>query len=248
MYQGKKVAAVIPAYNEALSIGFVVHELVALQSNGTSVFDQVIVCDNASTDATPQIAADAGASVVYEPRPGYGRACMKAITQVDAGSFIVFVDGDYSVLTEEIPSLLNKLMDDDALIIGSRTNSNCQPGAMTPQQILGNRLATWLMRRIWDSHTTDLGPLRAIHIDTLSMLDMKEPTFGWTMEMQAKVLALGFSVKEVPVSTRKRLGKSKVSGTWRGTFGAGWGILSTLWKIWWVTTSASQARYKATRT
>ncbi|MEM7099416.1 MAG: glycosyltransferase family 2 protein [Pseudomonadota bacterium] len=232
MYQGKKVAAIIPAFNEALSIGLVVGELVALDRNGVSVFDQVIVCDNASTDATAQIAADAGAMVVYEPKAGYGRACMRALAEVAPNSIVVFVDGDYSVLTDEIPSLLQKLSDTNTLIIGSRGNSGCEPGAMTPQQIFGNRLASWLMRKLWHRQTTDLGPLRALHMETLCVLDMQEPTYGWTMEMQAKALKSGLAVVEVPVSTRKRLGKSKVSGTWRGTFGAGWGILSTLGRVW----------------
>jgi len=238
MYRGKKIAAVVPAYNEAPSIGLVVRELVHLSADGARVFDKVVVCSNASTDATAQLAADAGAVVVHEQRPGYGRACLKALQETGDCDQVVFVDGDYSAHTQEVPSLLDALWSGVDLAIGARIASRREPGALEPQQIFGNQFATWLMRLIWRQPVTDLGPLRAIDVRTLQRLEMSEQTFGWTMEMQAKAFALALKVGEVPVSTRRRIGQSKVSGTLRGTIGATWGILSTLAKIAWLTRKA----------
>ncbi|MEO0438794.1 MAG: glycosyltransferase family 2 protein [Pseudomonadota bacterium] len=232
MYQSKKVTAVVPAHNEAPSIGLVVRELIALRTAEGPVFDRVVVCDNASTDTTAAIAKEAGALVVFEPIAGYGRACLKALRHVDSESVVVFVDGDYSVVTADIPTLLSKLAEGHALVIGSRLNADCEPGALTPQQRVGNRLATWLMRLLWDSSTSDLGPLRAVRQSTLRALGMREMTYGWTVEMQAKAIVAGLDVVEVPVHTRKRIGRSKISGTIKGTIGAGVGILSTLGKVW----------------
>ena len=233
MYRDLSVAAVIPAYNEAPSIGQVVSELVRLQHDSIPVFDRVVVCDNASTDQTGPIAADSGAVVVREPLAGYGRACLKALEAVGDCDVVVFVDGDYSAHAEEIPLLLDECRAGRDLVIGARRADLTEPGALTPHQVLGNRLASALLRMAWRQPVTDLGPLRAVGVSALAQLQMADPTYGWTMEMQAKALAMGLSVAEVPVRTRRRIGVSKVSGTVRGTVGATWGILSTFAKLAW---------------
>ena len=154
-------------------------------------------------------------------------------SQFQIGENFVFVDGDYSAHTNDIPYLLEACISGNDLVIGARVAGRRQAGALTPHQISGNHFAAWLLRQTWGQPTTDLGPLRAIHFDALQRLDMAEPTFGWTMEMQAKALQLRYRVCEVPVSTRRRIGVSKVSGTWKGSIGATWGILSTYLKIAW---------------
>ena len=231
MYKNKQIAVVIPAYNEAPSIGKVVTELVALRDGDQQLVDDVFVCDNASSDGTAQVASDAGAHVVYEPNPGYGRACLKALSALPDCDAVVFVDGDYSVHTEELPLLLDKLFSGNDVVIGARRADLCQSGALTPHQILGNHFAAWLLRMRWRQTVTDLGPFRAVDVSALRRLEMSDPAFGWTMEMQAKALAMGMRMVEVPVHTRKRIGVSKVSGTWRGSIGATWGILSTFAKF-----------------
>ncbi len=232
MYKNKRVSAIIPAYNEAPSISKVVAELVALQHNNQPVFEQVVVCDNASSDGTAELASVAGAYVVYEPRTGYGRACLKAMAALAECDVVVFVDGDYSVHTREILTLLEACASGYQLVIGAREAHLRAPGALTPHQILGNHFAAWLLRCAWRQKVTDLGPLRAVDYQALTQLNMTEPTFGWTMEMQAKALAMGMRMVEVPVHTRQRIGVSKVSGTWRGSLGATWGILSTFAHIY----------------
>ena len=144
---------------------------------------------------------------------------------------VVFVDGDYSAHAEEIPLLLDECRAGRDLVIGARRADLTEPGALTPHQVLGNRLASALLRMAWRQPVTDLGPLRAVGVSALAQLQMVDPTYGWTMEMQAKALAMGLRAAEVPVRTRRRIGKSKVSGTWRGSLGAGWGILSTFAKV-----------------
>ena len=240
MYRGHHISVVIPAYNEQDSIGLVVEELRALQFELQPMIDLIVVCDNRSSDNTTQNALAAGADVIYEPQPGYGSACLAALAQIkrlnptlinEKGTTVVFVDGDHSLEALELPTLLDPLINGADLVIGSRQLGTAQPGSMSPQQILGNRFATFLMRLIWRQNTTDLGPFRAIRMDTLDKLNMADRAYGWTMEMQAKAYAAGMQVIEVPVSSICRIGKSKISGTWRGTFGAMWGILGTLAKI-----------------
>ena len=231
MYKSRRVCAVIPAYNEAPSITRVVSELVALRHMGIPVLDAVVVCDNASSDDTAQLASTAGASVVYESRSGYGYACLKALAALPPCDVVLFVDGDYSVHTHEVLDLLAAYTQGYDLVIGARVPDRREPGALTPHQILGNKIAAFLLRLRWQKTVSDLGPFRAISHSALDQLKMAEPTFGWTMEMQAKALALGLQTVEVPVHTRRRIGESKVSGTWRGSIGAGWGILSTFAKI-----------------
>jgi len=233
MYQDQKVAVIIPAYNEAPSIGPVVREVMAMNYNGQRLVDKVIVCDNASTDDTAKLAAHHGAHVIFEPVLGYGRACQSALTQIEDADVVVFIDGDHSACANEIPLLLQAWASGADLVIGSRTKGICAKGALLPHQIFGNRLATTLTSLWWHQSVTDLGPFRAIDAEVLQTLNMQDLAYGWTMEMQAKALALNMQLVEVPVSTRKRIGTSKVSGTLRGTLGATLGILGMLVKVAW---------------
>jgi len=226
MYHGKTIGVVIPAHNEEQSIALVVRELVDL-----GLTDKIVVCDNASSDATALLAASAGASVVSEPDKGYGAACLRAMTELKDVDCTVFVDGDHSVCANELPILLDTWLDGAHLVIGSRTLGEMEPGSLTPHQRWGNRLASFLLTTLWSTPVTDLGPYRVIDTKVLTALAMQERTFGWTVEMQAKALAAGLTVHEVPVTSLRRLGVSKVSGTWRGSLGAAVGILSTIGKI-----------------
>ena len=231
MYHGKTIGVVIPAHNEALSIGLVVRELAGL---GTIV-DKIVVCDNASADATAALARTAGAVVVSEPDKGYGAACLRAMTELADVDCIVFVDGDHSMRADELPRLLDAWRRGGQLVIGSRSlgaaKGLMEHGSLTPHQRWGNTLASFLLTCLWQTPVTDLGPFRAIGTSHLAALDMRERTFGWTVEMQAKALATGLRVIEVPVASTRRIGVSKVSGTWRGSLGASIGILTTIGKI-----------------
>lgn len=235
MYHNKPVAALVPAFNEAAAIGAVVTDLLALRYADQPVFDRVIVCDNASTDDTAAQAAKAGATVVFEPRRGYGAACLRAIDAAEDAELLVFVDGDHSAYAADITALLAPLAASPGadLVIGSRTLGEAEAGALTPQQRWGNWLATRLISAIWRQPVTDLGPLRAIRTIALQNLNMTDPTFGWTVEMQTKAFMHNLVVTEVPVRTRVRIGTSKISGTLSGTIKAGYGILSTVAKYAW---------------
>ncbi|MGS2723720.1 glycosyltransferase family 2 protein [Porticoccus sp. GXU_MW_L64] len=233
MFEQKTVAVVIPAYNESEAIGAVVAGLRQLKNDqGEALVDDIVVCDNASTDNTADIACDAGARVVYEPRPGYGVACQAAIKALDRPDIVVFVDGDHSVRASELALLLEQL-ECSELVIGSRVLGRCEKGALTTPQRFGNWLASVLIRLFWGAPVTDLGPFRAIHYPALQRLNMEDMAFGWTVEMQVKALIHGFDVAEVPVTTLKRLGKSKISGTLKGVVGAARGILHTIFSLWW---------------
>lgn len=234
MLAGKTIGAVIPAYNEAQAIGRVVAALRELADDDLSpLIDRIVVCDNASTDATASQARLAGAEVVHEPRSGYGYACLAGIAQMPGVDIVLFVDGDHSVDYAAIPALLKTLDRGADLVIGSRTLTSNEPGALTPQQIAGNRLATWMINRLWGVPVTDLGPLRAIRQAALQRLDMQDGTFGWTVEMQVKAIAMGMDIREVPAGSRRRIGQSKISGTLKGTILAGYGIISTILKLYW---------------
>lgn len=234
MLAGKTIGAVIPAYNEAQAIGRVVTALRELAAGDPDpLIDRIVVCDNASTDSTAEHARQAGAEVVHEPRPGYGYACLASIAQMPQVDIVLFVDGDHSVDYTAIPGLLKSIKDGADLVIGSRTMASNEPGALTPQQIAGNRLATWMIERLWGVPVTDLGPLRAIRQKALQRLDMQDGTFGWTVEMQVKAIALGMDTREVPAGSRRRIGQSKISGTLKGTILAGYGIISTILKLYW---------------
>jgi len=216
------VAVIIPALNEEEAIGKVLAAI-------PNWVDDVVVVDNGSTDRTAEVACECGARVVSEPRRGYGSACLAGIAALDEPDVVVFLDGDFSDHPEEMPSLVAPILDGEAdLVIGSRVLGQHEPGALTPQARFGNRLACTLIRLLWKVSYTDLGPFRAIRHSTLKRLDMRDRSYGWTVEMQIKAAQEGLRVREVPVSYRRRIGRSKVSGTVKGVLGAGTKILSTI--------------------
>lgn len=196
---------------------------------------EIVVVNNASTDNTERIAKEAGATVLREPIPGYGRACLKGIDYINQSNpfpdIVVFLDADHSDYPEEIVELIKPIVDGNAdLVIGSRALGQKESGSMTPQQIFGNWLATRLLDLFYGVKFTDLGPFRAIKYNTLIAMDMQDKTYGWTVEMQLKAAKKGFRCVEVPVRYRKRIGFSKISGTVKGTIMAGYKILATIFK------------------
>ena len=221
------VSIIIPAFNEENGIGQVLADI------PKGLVQDVIVVNNASTDRTGKIAADAGAIVLQEPISGYGRACLKGIDYLkkSPADMVVFLDADYSDYPEEMVELIKPIAEGRAdLVIGSRTLGKKQKGSMTPQQIFGNWLATGLLRMLYGVRFTDLGPFRAIRYDRLLDLDMQDKTYGWTVEMQLKAAKMKLRCEEIPVRYRKRIGFSKISGTVKGTFLAGYKILYTIFK------------------
>lgn len=217
------VAVIMPARNEAGSIGIVLSEI-------PGWVDQVIVCDNGSTDGTADVARQFGAEVVRESRRGYGSACQTALTALRPDvDVVVFLDADHSDHPDEMGSLVDPIVQGDAdLVIGSRVRGQRERGALLLQARFGNWLACLLIRWLWGASFTDLGPFRAIRNSCLNQLKMRDPDYGWTVEMQVKAAALGLRVTEVPVSYRVRIGKSKISGTLRGVIGAGTKIIYTI--------------------
>ena len=222
-----RTVVVIPAFNEARSIGLVVGDI------PREFVDEVIVVNNASTDETEENARAAGATVLKEARRGYGWACLRGISYAaeTRSDIVVFLDGDYSDHPNELPSLVQPILDDEAdFVVGSRILGFRQPGAMLPQALVGNRIACFLMRALWGFRYSDLGPFRAIRMDALERLDMQDKTFGWTVEMQIKAIRLGLRILEVPVSYRRRVGVSKITGTLSGTVKASAKILWTIFR------------------
>ncbi|MFQ5769886.1 MAG: glycosyltransferase family 2 protein [bacterium] len=221
-----KVIAIIPAFNEEKSIEFV------LQDIPKDLVHEIIVIDNNSSDKTAAIAKKCGVTVVSEPERGYGRACLAGIHYAKQlqPDVVVFLDADYSDHPEEIPKLLQKIKESYDLVIGSRTLGNSAPGALLPQARFGNWLSVFLIKLLFGYQYTDLGPFRAIKWGRLMELDMQDPTFGWTVEMQVKAVKLGFKIAEVPVSYRARIGVSKITGTLSGTIRAGYKILFTIFR------------------
>lgn len=220
-----RVAAVIPALNEESSVGLVLGEL------PRSLVERAVVCDNGSTDGTAGAARQAGAIVVREPRRGYGAACLRALAELEADppEIVLFLDADRSDDASEAGALLAPILDGRAdLVIGSRALGTAEPGSLTPAQRFGNRLAAALLRTFYGVRATDLGPFRAIRWDALRSLEMRDRDFGWTIEMQVKAARRGLRTLEVPVRYRKRIGRSKISGTIRGTILAGGKILGTI--------------------
>lgn len=219
MYRGLSVGVVIPALNEAEALPEVLREI-------PDWVDRTVVADNGSTDATAAVARTLGAEVVSEPRRGYGRACRAALEHLPGVDVIVFLDGDASDHPAEMPHLLDPIVDGRAqMVIGSRTLGHREPGSLSPQQVFGNALACALIRVLWRTSFSDLGPFRAIRREALDRLDMGDPDYGWTVEMQVRAARLGLDCVEVPVTYRRRIGQSKVSGTIRGVIGAGTKIL-----------------------
>ncbi len=216
------VIVIIPAFNEARSIGQVVADI------PEGLVREVVVVNNGSTDETEVNARDAGASVLREERRGYGWACLKGIEYASSKQpdVIVFLDGDYSDHPEEMSLLVDPIVRGEAdFVLGSRLIGRREPGAMLPQAVIGNRFACWLMRLLWGARYTDLGPFRAIRFADLIDLEMTDKTFGWTIEMQIKAVRAGLRYAEVPVSYRKRVGVSKITGTVSGTLKASAKIL-----------------------
>lgn len=240
-----RVSVIIPTHNEAQAIGRVLADLPA------DLVAEVIVVDSNSSDGTPEIAARMGARVIQEPRRGYGRACLTGLANATSPDVVVFVDGDYSDRPSELPLLLAPLSEGRAdITIGSRLHelsrggldgsaqhNSCgsemsaqrrSPRALPWHQVFGNRLAASLIRLLYGLDVTDLGPFRAARADVLRALALEETTYGWAVEMILKGTLAGYRVVEIPVSYYPRIGKSKISGTVKGTLGAGWFILSLI--------------------
>lgn len=225
------IKVIIPAYNEEQSIAEVVRHI------PKDLVQEIVVVNNNSKDKTKEVAQAAGATVIDQPDPGYGNACLKGIEYIKEQSkppdIIVFLDGDYSDYPEEMPNVIQPIIDDQAdLVIGSRALGEREGGSMTPQQIFGNWLATFLIKHIYKIEFTDLGPFRAITWEKLMAIGMVDRNFGWTVEMQIKAAKQGLRCVEVPVNYRQRIGVSKVSGTVRGTIMAGYKILYLIFKYW----------------
>jgi glycosyltransferase involved in cell wall biosynthesis len=221
---GLRVAVVIPVFNERESLPLVVRAL------PEGVADEIVVVDNGSTDGTDAVAAGLPVRLVREARRGYGSACLAGVRALEARppDVLVFLDGDYSDHPEELPRLLDAIRGGADLAIGSRILGSREPGALLPQARAGNLLACALIRVLYGHRYTDLGPFRAIRWDAYRRLGMRDPDFGWTCEMQVKALRRGLAVVEVPVSYRRRVGVSKITGTVTGTLRAGFKILWTL--------------------
>lgn len=220
------LAVIIPALNEEEAIGQVLDEL------PRRLVRHAIVVDNGSTDATSAAARAHGAHVVREPRRGYGAACWRGIEALPAETrFVVFLDGDHSDYPEALEALVRPLLAGAAdLVIGSRTLGGAEPGALFPQQRFGNWLATGLIRLRTGRRYTDLGPFRALTREALARLELRDRAYGWTVEMQLKAPRLGLRVQEVGVRYRKRIGRSKITGTFGGSARAAWTILRVIWR------------------
>lgn len=239
MYQQNKISVIIPALNEEESIEKVIHDLFELKTNTQlRLIDNIIVCDNGSSDNTTSIARAAGALVVKEPIAGYGRACLTAINALPPTDIVLFIDADHAFYAHQAIPLIKSISEGFDLAIGSRTLGKIEPGSLTRPQLLGNSLASRLIYLIWQSVVTDLGPFRAIRRTALRNLDMQDQAFGWTIEMQIKAIQKKLNIIELPVDTRCRIGTSKISGTIKGTVGAGIGILGMIAKLWWQEDSA----------
>ena len=222
------IKVIIPAYNEQNSIANVINDI-------PKIVDEVIVISNNSTDDTELNAKKAGATVLQENRKGYGYACLKGMNYIALQEIkpeiVVFLDGDYSDYPEQLVALTDPIINTNIdFVLGARVKESREKGAMTPQQIFGNWLATSLMTIFFNATFTDLGPFRAIKYEKLLALNMEDKTYGWTVEMQLKVLKQEFSYLEIPVKYRNRIGVSKVSGTVKGSIFAGIKILTWIFK------------------
>jgi glycosyltransferase involved in cell wall biosynthesis len=215
-----RVSVIIPTHNEAQSIGLVLTDL------PSDLVTEIIVVDSNSTDGTPEIAAKMGARVLHEPRRGYGRACLTGFANAKNPDVVVFLDGDYSDRPSELPILLAPIIAGHAdITLGSRLSN---ASALPWHQAFGNRLAAGMVRLLYGLKITDLGPFRAGRAETLHTLKLEEPSYGWAVEMILKGALAGYRIVEVPVSYYPRIGKSKISGTVKGTIGAAWFILSRI--------------------
>ncbi|SRR5690606_25122292 len=226
----RNIKVIIPAFNEEASIGKVIAEI-------PEIVSEIIVVNNNSTDATAEVAKNAGATVLFQPKAGYGNACLKGmeyISRLDSAQrpdIIVFLDGDYSDYPEELTKIVAPIIEENIdFVVGARVNWLRETGSMTLPQRFGNQLATKLMKLFFNSKFTDLGPFRAIKYEKLLALNMEDKTYGWTVEMQLKALKKKYSYAEIPVKYRNRIGVSKVSGTVKGAIFAGIKILTWIFK------------------
>ena len=225
-----RVSVIIPVFNEEKSIPFVLNDI-------PKFVNQIIVCDNSSTDRTSEIAKNLGAKVVFEKKKGYGYACLKAISylknQKIKPEIVVFIDGDYSDDPKQMKKIIDPIVNEGYdFVLGARTKNLRDKNSMTTHQIFGNWLACLLMKVFFDSTFIDLGPFRAITWDKLMQLNMRDKTFGWTIEMQIKALMKNYKYKEIAVKYKKRIGKSKISGTLKGSILAGQKILYLIFKYY----------------
>lgn len=223
------IDVIIPVLNEAQSIALVLNDI------PKDLVRHIVVADNGSTDQTARIAQENGGIVVHAPQKGYGSACLSAMEYLRKLSIppdiVVFLDGDYSDFPEEMPKIVEPIMSGQVdLVIGSRALGQREAHSMTFPQKFGNWLATTLIRWIYGYHFTDLGPFRAIRWQALLLLEMKDPNFGWTVEMQVKAAKHHLKTTEVPVNYRARVGVSKVSGTIKGSIQAGYKILLVVFR------------------
>jgi glycosyltransferase involved in cell wall biosynthesis len=223
------IDVIIPVFNEEDSIGRVIADI------PSGIVRDIIVCNNASTDKTGLVALNKGATVVNQLERGYGNACLKGLEHIERKEvkpdIVVFLDGDYSDYPSEMVNIVNPIITENVdLVIGSRALGEMEKGAMMPQQIFGNWLATTLIKLFFNYEFSDLGPFRAIKYSALQKINMVDKNFGWTVEMQVKAAKEKLIIREIPVSYRKRIGESKVSGTVKGTILAGYKILWTIFK------------------
>ncbi len=227
--KSKDIRVIIPALNEQDAIGHVIEEI------PKDWISEIIVVDNGSSDQTFATAQELGVKVLKESKRGYGWACLKAIDHLSKSDLkpdiVVFIDADYSDYPTELVKLVDPIINGAAdMVIGSRNLGRKEPGSMMPQQIFGNWLATKLISYLYGIDYTDLGPFRAIKYDALIQLKMDDKTYGWTVEMQIKAIKNKLNIQEVAVNYRKRIGISKISGTFKGTVLAGFKIISTIVK------------------
>jgi glycosyltransferase involved in cell wall biosynthesis len=236
------VSVIIPTHNEAQAIARVLADL------PSDLITEVIVVDSNSNDGTPEIAARMGARIIHESRRGYGRACLTGLAAANSPDIVVFLDGDYSDRPSELPILLGPIIQGDAdITLGSRLGEKRIPAALPWHQAFGNRLAAGLIRQLYGLNITDLGPFRAARADVLRALALEETTYGWAVEMILKGALHGFRVVEVPVTYYPRIGKSKISGTLKGTVGAAWFILSLMVRYYFPHRKAEIQRSRLTR-
>ena len=222
------IKVIIPAFNEEGSIAKVIAEI-------PTEVDEIIVVNNNSTDTTKEVAQRAGATVIDEDQKGYGYACLKGMEYLALSKIkpdiVVFLDGDYSDYPEELTQIIRPIVDEDIdFVVGARVKKWREDGSMTPQQIFGNWLTSSLMRLFFNADFSDLGPFRAIKYDKLLALEMEDKTYGWTVEMQLKVIKRKLTYVEIPVHYKSRIGVSKVSGTIEGSVMAGIKILTWIFK------------------
>lgn len=223
-----RITVIIPALDEEAAIGAVVREIPRDLAN------EIVVADNGSTDRTAEVARAAGARVIHEPMRGYGAACLAGAMAAQDADILVFLDGDRSDDPAEMPVILRPILDGQAdLVVGSRTTGFTEKGALTSQQRFGNLLVIGLVRLLYGLTLTDIGPFRAIRSPVLRDLGMEHKTYGWPVEMIVKAAKKGYRVVNVPVSCRKRIGRSKVAGTLKGSLLAGYHLLSTTMRYAW---------------